>query len=157
MSSSDVGNPFHAHVNRKAANILSGIFFGVFTAPILSIIWFVIPWLRYFPVGDDSPHGVGLPLGFCLGVAAAFALNRRFRWGRAGAICGAVLLLIAIACSVFAFSTMMEIEGWEGFGWLVGFFLCLHGVVSALGLLLSGFFSHLRAKDPLSPPQVAAT
>ena len=144
-------------MNRKAANILSGIFFGVFTAPILSIIWFVVPWLRDFPVGDDSPHGVALPLGFCLGMAAAFALNRRFRWGRAGAIGGAILLVIAIACTAIAYSTMIRIEGLQGLSWLVGFLLCLHGVVSAFGLLLSGFFSHLRAKVPLSPPEVPTT
>ena len=149
---------YYIHVNRKAANIFSGIFFGVFIAPILTIIWFVVPWLRYIAVGDDSPYVVGLPLGFCLGMAAALELNRRFRWGRAGAIGGAILLVIAIACSAIAYSNMMKNEDWgEGLGWFVRFLVGLLGIVSAVGLLLSGVFSHLQAKDTVSLSKVATT
>lgn len=128
-------------MNKQVANILSGIFFGVFTAPILSIIWFIVPWLRYFPVGEDSPHGVALPLGLCLGMGAGFALNRSCRWGRAGAIGGAILLFIAIVCSLAAFTTIFTSKGIEKLGSLGDFYFCFNGVVAALGLMLSAIFS----------------
>lgn len=133
-------------MNRTAAKILSVFFFGVFTAPIVSIIWFQVPALRDFPVGDDSPHGVGLPVGFIIGGTIAFLLNRIFDWGRAGKITGAVFLLLVLIGSAFTIFKMSTVQGWNGIGWLLGFLLCLHGLVSAVGLLLSGFFAQ-RTKD----------
>jgi len=52
----------------------------------------------------------------------------------------------------------MKNEDWgEGLGWFVRFLVGLLGIVSAFGLLLSGVFSHLQAKDTVSLSKVATT
>jgi hypothetical protein len=143
-------------MNRVAANIFSSIFFGVFTAPIFALIWFVVPSLRDFPVGDDSPHGVGLPTGFIFGAAIGVMLNSMFRWGHGGIIMGSVYLVAAVICCGVTIFMMSYVKGWNGFGWLLGFLACIHVIVSSLGLLLSGYFAR-RAKSPPSPSDIAET
>lgn len=132
---------------RKAYRVLSSVFLGIFTAPLLSLVWFSLPWLRNFPVGDDSPHAVALPLGFFIGAALATRLNKRCSWGRVAAFCGAILLVVSILCSFGTYVKMRQFSGWDGLGWFVALVVCLHAVISGLGLFLAGVFSHLGCRE----------
>ncbi|MEK6232742.1 MAG: hypothetical protein N2A42_12905 [Luteolibacter sp.] len=146
--------PLHRKL-RTACRVLSAVFLGVFTAPILSFIWLAVPWLRYFPAGDDSPHAIGIPIGFCIGAFLATKLNRRFNWGRRTAYTGLALLLLSLLASFAIYSKMLRTPGWDGLGWLVALLVAAHVVVALLGLTLSGLFSHLgrhRVQPPVAIP-----
>lgn len=135
---------------RKAYRILSSVFLGVFTGVILTFVWFVVPWLRDFPVGDDSPTAIGFPVGFCLGAYLAAALNRRFNWGRCTFHVGAFFLIVAV-CTVIAFYYKADnTTGWDGLGWLVALVVAACAAIAFLGLTLAGLFSHLGKQNP--PP-----
>lgn len=128
---------------RKFYRVLSAFFLGVFTGPIVCIVWFLVPWLRDFPVGDDSPTGIGLPVGFCIGAYLATALNRRLNWGRSAFYVGAILLITAIGASAVFYSKMTDATGWDGLGWLIALVTAACAVISFLGLMLAGMFSNL--------------
>ena len=123
--------------------MLSAFFLGVFAAPLLSLLWFAVPWLRYFPVGDDSPHAIALPLGFLAGIVLATQLNKSKRWWIAAIVIGVPLILVSGYYFATAIDKMQRTDGWDGFGALFECVILLHGVVSAVGLLLSGVFSML--------------
>ena len=147
MRSKHCNTMLNDRMSRKVYRVLSSVFLGISAAPLLAVVWFLVPWLRYFPVGEDSPHAIALPLGFFLGAALATRLNKRCPWGRIGAVCGAILLVVSILCSFGTYAKMHQVSGWDRLGWLVALVLCLHAVISGLGLFLAGVFSHLGCRE----------
>lgn len=98
---------------KRIFGVLSGICFGVFVAPVAAMIWFVVPWLHDVPSGDSSAHGIGLPLGFCIGIALGLLLNRRFEWGMFGTQVGGFLMVVAFICGLGAYLFLDGDSGWE--------------------------------------------
>ena len=132
---------------RRVWLTLSAIFHGIFAAPLLSLIWFAVPWLRYFPVGDDSPHAIALPLGFLGGIAVATQLNKLKWWWIVAIVFGATFFVLSGYHLTTEFIKTRRVDGWYGLRSLFACLILLHAVVSGLGLLVAGVFSWLGRRD----------
>ena len=122
---------------------LSSFFFGVFAAPLFALLWLAVPVLRDFPVGDDSPHAVGLPLGFLLGVAGGLWINKLKVSRVVPLVCGIPYLFVSLVYFMGARQKANQMDGWSGLGAVFEALSWLHVVVSAVGLCLAGMCSML--------------
>jgi len=134
-------------MGKLCCRVLSSVFLGVFVAPPMSLLWFAVPMLRDFPVGDDSPHALGIPVGLCIGAWIALKLNTKFDWGKSTAWVGTFLLTISIVATAALYVKTTNTPGWEGFGWLFATIISAHFIVAFLGLTFAGFFAHLGKRQ----------
>lgn len=131
----------------KLLSILSALCMGVALAPLVSIVWFMVPFLSHLRIGHFPLYAVSSPLGFCLGVWLGLFLNRCKNGGNVRIIIGLLVYFALLALAVMIYNGMQTAQGWDELAWAMAMAACLSVVMSAVALLFSGLFAHLSHKS----------
>lgn len=119
---------------------------GVAVAPLVSILWFMVPFLSQLRIGHLPLYFVSSPLGFGLGLWLGFFLNQCKNGGNARIIIGLLLYFGLLALVVMIYNGMQKAEGWDEIGWGIALLAALSLVTSAVSFIFSGLFAHLGHK-----------
>ena len=131
----------------KTFSILSAICMGVAVAPLVSIVWFMVPFLSQLRIGHFPLYFAASPLGFGLGLWLGFFLNQCKNGGNARIIIGLLLFFGLLALVIMIYIGMQKAEGWDEVGWVIAMVAALSLVTSAVSFIFSGLFAHLGHKS----------
>ena len=125
-----------------ACSVLLGIAIGVATM----FLWFAVDFLRYFPVGEDSPTAIGFPLGLVIGILI---------WLRLRELVALLIVLVTVGLIGSVTSCMKFIElgrlstetdGWAGLAYTLAYGVWLIIFSGFVCMLLSGILSVIRKR-----------
>lgn len=138
----------------KVFSILSAVCMGVALAPLVSILWFMVPWLVNLQFGNFPLYGVSFPLGFCLGVLLGLFLNQFKNGGNARIIIGIFLNFVLLALAILIYNSMQGFKGWDGISWGIVMAACLSLVISGVGFVFSGLFAYLGHRRAIAKSSI---